>query len=166
MGGIAHGVPTEENFESVPRAERTGYTHGVGARLTQKEARAGDRDTSGGNAGNVNAARCAFVVQHREALVEEIGGGQEARLDEERRREEEAKAGANRLSLRGSGDRSERIRTYNFPQNRLTDHRVDLTLYSLDRVMEGALDPVLDALRARDVDQRINSALPQTAPTA
>ena len=88
-----------------------------------------------------------------------------ARILDQRRREEEAKAGANRLSLRGSGDRSERIRTYNFPQNRLTDHRVDLTLYSLDRVMEGALDPVLDALRARDVDQRITSALSQTSPT-
>ena len=87
-----------------------------------------------------------------------------ARILDQRRREEEAKAGASRLSLRGSGDRSERIRTYNFPQNRLTDHRVDLTLYSLDRVMEGALDPVLDALRARDVDQRITSALAQTSP--
>ena len=64
-----------------------------------------------------------------------------ARILDQRRREEEAKAGANRLSLRGSGDRSERIRTYNFPQNRLTDHRVDLTLYSLDRVMEGAVAP-------------------------
>ena len=82
-----------------------------------------------------------------------------ARILDSRRREEEAKVGANRLSLRGSGDRSERIRTYNFPQNRLTDHRVDLTLYSLDRVMEGALDPVLDALRARDTDQRISAAL-------
>ena len=88
-----------------------------------------------------------------------------ARILDQRRREEEAKAGANRLSLRGSGDRAERIRTYNFPQNRLTDHRVDLTLYSLDRVMEGALDPVLDALRARDTDQRISTALSQTAAT-
>ena len=59
----------------------------------------------------------------------------------------------------GSGARSAKIRTYNFPQNRLTDHRVDLTLYSLDRVMEGELDPVLDALRARDTDQRITTAL-------
>ena len=89
-----------------------------------------------------------------------------ARILDFRRREEEAKLGADRLTLRGSGDRSERIRTYNFPQNRLTDHRVDLTLYSLDRVMEGALDPVLDALRARDVDQRITAALAQTSPSA
>jgi peptide chain release factor 1 len=61
--------------------------------------------------------------------------------------------------LRGSGDRSERIRTYNFPQNRLTDHRVELTLYSLDRIVEGALDPVLDALREKDLSERIASGL-------
>ncbi len=82
-----------------------------------------------------------------------------ARILDQRRRDEEAKTGASRLSLRGSGDRSERIRTYNFPQNRLTDHRVDLTLYSLDRVMEGELDPVLSALHERDLSDRMASAL-------
>jgi peptide chain release factor 1 len=63
------------------------------------------------------------------------------------------------LTLRGSGDRSERIRTYNFPQNRMTDHRVDLTLYSLDRIVEGALDPVLNALREKDLSERIAAGL-------
>ena len=82
-----------------------------------------------------------------------------ARVLDAKRREEEAALGANRLSLRGSGDRSERIRTYNFPQNRLTDHRVDLTLYSLDRVMEGELAPVLDRLAAADLDERLAKAL-------
>ena len=49
----------------------------------------------------------------------------------------------------GSGDRSERIRTYNFPQGRVTDHRINLTLYSLDRLMEGeGLDAIIDALAA------------------
>jgi peptide chain release factor 1 len=46
----------------------------------------------------------------------------------------------------GSGDRSERIRTYNFPQNRLTDHRINLTLYKLDEIMEGGLDPLIEPL--------------------
>ena len=46
----------------------------------------------------------------------------------------------------GSGDRSERIRTYNFPQNRLTDHRINLTLYKLDQIMQGYLDELVDAL--------------------
>ncbi len=75
------------------------------------------------------------------------------------RKEEEAKLGASRLSLRGSGDRSERIRTYNFPQNRLTDHRVDLTLYSLDRIVEGEMESVLSALREKDLSDRISTAL-------
>ena len=82
-----------------------------------------------------------------------------ARILDFKRREEEAKLGADRLTLRGSGDRSERIRTYNFPQNRMTDHRIDLTLYSLDRIIEGDLDPLLDALAANDLDERIARAL-------
>ncbi len=85
-----------------------------------------------------------------------------ARILDQRRREEVAKAGASRMSLRGSGDRSERIRTYNFPQNRLTDHRVDLTLYSLDRVMEGEMEQVLSALSAKDLSDRIATTLGKT----
>ena len=64
---------------------------------------------------------------------------------------EEAKAAASRAEARktqvGSGDRSERIRTYNFPDNRLTDHRIGLTLYKLDRIMEGEIGEVFDALK-------------------
>ena len=82
-----------------------------------------------------------------------------ARILDFKRREEEAKLGASRLSLRGSGDRSERIRTYNFPQNRMTDHRVDLTLYSLDRIIDGELGGLLEALRRHDLDERIRLAL-------
>ena len=78
-----------------------------------------------------------------------------ARILDKRRRDEEAKLGADRMSLRGSGDRSERIRTYNFPQNRMTDHRIDLTLYSLDRIVDGEMAPLLDALAAHDVDERL-----------
>ncbi len=61
------------------------------------------------------------------------------------------------------GDRSERIRTYNFPQNRLTDHRINLTLYSLDRVMEGLMDDLLDALVSRNEDLRLESQLSRIA---
>ena len=85
-----------------------------------------------------------------------------ARILDFKRREEEAKLGADRLSLRGSGDRSERIRTYNFPQNRMTDHRIDLTLYSLDRIIDGDLDGLLDALASHDLDERIARALKST----
>ena len=62
-----------------------------------------------------------------------------------RERQAAEQATSRRLQV-GSGDRSERIRTYNFPQNRLTDHRINLTLYQLDEVMEGNLDPVIDPL--------------------
>ena len=82
-----------------------------------------------------------------------------ARILDFRRREEEAKLGADRLTLRGSGDRSERIRTYNFPQNRMTDHRINLTLYSLDRIIDGELDPLIDPLISHDLDERLSRAL-------
>ena len=55
---------------------------------------------------------------------------------------------AHRKSLIGSGDRSERIRTYNFPQGRVTDHRISLTLYKIDRIIDGELDEIIDALAA------------------
>ena len=71
-----------------------------------------------------------------------------ARLyDAERSRAASERSESRRLQV-GSGDRSERIRTYNFPQGRVTDHRINLTLYKLDRVMEGELDEVIDALIA------------------
>jgi peptide chain release factor 1 len=72
----------------------------------------------------------------------------QARLRDKERSERAAKEAATRKGLIGSGDRSDRIRTYNFPQGRLTDHRINLTLYKLDRVMDGELDDVVEALRA------------------
>ncbi|MDF9866760.1 peptide chain release factor 1 [Bacilli bacterium PM5-3] len=65
-------------------------------------------------------------------------------------REQEEKEGAIRKQTIGSGDRSEKIRTYNYPQNRVTDHRINLTLQSLDRVMEGKMDEIFDALIAHE----------------
>ena len=82
------------------------------------------------------------------------------------REAEEAKMGAERKMMVGSGDRSERIRTYNFPQNRLTDHRINLTLYSLDRIMEGLMDELLDALVSRNEDLRLESQLSRLASGA
>jgi peptide chain release factor 1 len=71
-----------------------------------------------------------------------------ARIKDIQVREHQAKEAATRKSLIGSGDRSERIRTYNFPQGRLTDHRINLTLYKLDAVLQGDLDEVVAALTA------------------
>ena len=69
-----------------------------------------------------------------------------SRLLDRERSERQRKEAATRKSLVGSGDRSERIRTYNFPQGRVTDHRINLTLYKLDAVMQGELDELVDAL--------------------
>ena len=71
-----------------------------------------------------------------------------ARIKDKQTREQQAKQAATRKSLIGSGDRSERIRTYNFPQGRVTDHRINLTLYKIDQIMDGALDELIDALQA------------------
>ena len=77
-----------------------------------------------------------------------------ARIHEKDRSERAAKDAAERKGLIGSGDRSDRIRTYNFPQGRLTDHRINLTLYKLLSIMEGDLGDVLDALQhAREAEQ-------------
>jgi peptide chain release factor 1 len=69
-----------------------------------------------------------------------------ARLLEKKQEEQRSEIAATRKLMVGSGDRSERIRTYNFPQGRMTDHRINFTLYKLDRIMEGDLDELLDAL--------------------
>jgi peptide chain release factor 1 len=78
-----------------------------------------------------------------------------SRLLKRREEEERAKYAGMRRSQIGSGDRSERIRTYNFPQNRLTDHRIGLTLYSLPQVMEGNIDAIITALQRADYDEKV-----------
>lgn len=81
-----------------------------------------------------------------------------ARLYDMERARAEAERSADRRSQVGSGDRSERIRTYNFPQGRVTDHRINLTLYSLDRVMQGDLGEIIDALVAHDQAAKLAEA--------
>jgi peptide chain release factor 1 len=79
-----------------------------------------------------------------------------ARLYDAERSKRDAERAASRKSQVGSGDRSERIRTYNFPQGRCTDHRINLTIYQLDKVMEGtALDEGIDPLIAHDQAERL-----------
>lgn len=84
-----------------------------------------------------------------------------SRLLEQKEREEREKVAANRKNQVGSGDRSERIRTYNFPQGRVTDHRINLTLYNLEELIEGQLAPVIEALQEADKKARIADVLDQ-----
>ncbi len=89
-----------------------------------------------------------------------------SRLLELKRQQAETQLGNARRSQIGSGDRSERIRTYNFPQNRLTDHRINFTLYNLGNIMDGEIEPILKALYDHDLAERlkqINTGLPTSS---
>jgi len=78
-----------------------------------------------------------------------------AKIRDKQEREQQARTASTRKSLIGSGDRSERIRTYNFPQGRVTDHRINLTLYKIDRIMDGELDEVISALAAEQQAEQL-----------
>jgi peptide chain release factor 1 len=78
-----------------------------------------------------------------------------ARIKDKQMRERQAKEAATRKSLIGSGDRSERIRTYNFPQGRITDHRINLTLYKIDQIMDGDLDDLINGLLAEHQTEQL-----------
>ncbi|HEY9532698.1 MAG TPA: peptide chain release factor 1 [Burkholderiales bacterium] len=78
-----------------------------------------------------------------------------AKIRDKQLREQQAKTASTRKSLIGSGDRSERIRTYNFPQGRVTEHRINLTLYKIDRIMDGELDELIDALSAEQQAEQL-----------
>ena len=80
-----------------------------------------------------------------------------SRLAEQAREKQNAELAAERRSQVGTGMRNERIRTYNFPQGRVTDHRIGLTLYKIDQIMDGALDELIDALTAADQAERLRA---------
>ena len=81
-----------------------------------------------------------------------------ARLLERKQEEQQSSIAADRRSQVGTGDRSERIRTYNFPQGRVTDHRIGLTLYRIDDIMNGDLDEIIDALITADRAEKLQAA--------
>jgi peptide chain release factor 1 len=89
-----------------------------------------------------------------------------ARLLEHKQREEAAKYSAQRRGQIGTGGREEKIRTYNFPQNRVTDHRIGLTLYNLDRVMDGDLGELIESLQAADLAERLKQSAEEVAAAA
>ncbi|OLE20332.1 MAG: peptide chain release factor 1 [Betaproteobacteria bacterium 13_1_20CM_3_63_8] len=86
-----------------------------------------------------------------------------ARIRDKQLREQQAKTASTRKSLIGSGDRSERIRTYNFPQGRVTDHRINLTLYKIDRIMDGELDEIVGALAAEHQAEQLSQLAEEAA---
>src|SRR2546428_6153086 len=86
-----------------------------------------------------------------------------AKIRDKQLREQQAKTASTRKSLIGSGDRSERIRTYNFPQGRVTDHRINLTLYKIDRIMDGELDDLINALSAEQQAEQLAALAEEAA---
>ena len=82
-----------------------------------------------------------------------------SRLLERKANEENAKYAAQRKDQIGTGERSEKIRTYNFPQNRVTDHRVEMTLYNLANFIEGDLDPLIEPLMLHDLDEKLKALI-------
>jgi peptide chain release factor 1 len=86
-----------------------------------------------------------------------------ARIRDKQVSEQQAKTASTRKSLIGSGDRSERIRTYNFPQGRVTDHRINLTLYKIDRIMDGELDELVGALQAEHTQEQLTALAEEAA---
>jgi peptide chain release factor 1 len=81
-----------------------------------------------------------------------------AKLYEIQLEEQTKSTAAQRKSMVKNGDRSDKIRTYNFPQNRLTDHRIGFTIYSLDRVIDGELDELIEQLRIADRAEKLQNA--------
>ena len=86
-----------------------------------------------------------------------------ARIKDKQTREQQAQIASTRKSLVGSGDRSERIRTYNFPQGRITDHRINLTLYKIDAIMDGDLDELIGALSAEHQAEQLAALAEEAA---
>ena len=93
-------------------------------------------------------------IQNKEKAMQML----RTRLYETKLREQEEKLGSERRSKIGTGDRSEKIRTYNYPQNRVTDHRIGYTTKNLDRVMEGNLDDIIEALITEDQNRKLKEA--------
>jgi peptide chain release factor 1 len=129
------------------QASRAGGPGGQGVNTTDSAVQVFHRPTG-------LVIRCIETrsqVKNRERAMEIL----RAKLFEAKAAAENEKYAAHRRSLIGSGGREEKIRTYNYPQNRVSDHRIELTLYSLDRYMEGDIEGMISALQRRDMEDRI-----------
>ncbi|MEL6865558.1 MAG: peptide chain release factor-like protein, partial [Bacteroidota bacterium] len=92
-------------------------------------------------------------IKNREIALQRLV----AKIHEMQKQQHESEVAAQRRSLVGTGDRSAKIRTYNYPQNRVTDHRINLTLYSLDKIVEGDIEGIIEALQVAENAEKMKA---------
>ena len=145
--------------------------------LNPAELRIDTFRASGAGGQHVNKTESAIRVTHLPTGIvvecqdsrsqhknrEKALGVLKAKIRDKQEREQQAKTASARKLLVGSGDRSERIRTYNFPQGRVTDHRINLTLYKIDRIMDGELDELVAALSAEQQAEQLAQLAEESA---
>ena len=174
----AHRVQRIPKTESQGRVHTSAATVAVMPKLEMEDVDINKADlkidtyrSSGAGGQHVNKTESAVRITHLPTgIVSESQDGRSqiknreialqrlyVKIVEARREQYESEQAAKRRSLVGTGDRSGKIRTYNFPQNRLTDHRINLSLYSLDRAMQGDLDDLIEPLMDHDKELRLQS---------
>jgi len=94
-------------------------------------------------------------IKNREIALQRLY----VKLYEAQKNEHESEVAARRKSLVGSGDRADKIRTYNYPQNRVTDHRINLTLYSLDKIIDGDIEEILESLQMAENASKLEAGI-------
>jgi peptide chain release factor 1 len=181
--GVMRWESGVHRVQRVPRTEAQGRIHTSAATVAvlpeaeEIDVKIGDKDlkidvfrSSGPGGQSVNTTDSAVRITHLPSGIVVSQQDQKsqlqnklkamevlrARLLDARVAEQEAERARMRKTKVGSGDRSEKIRTYNFPQNRVTDHRINLSLHELSRVLDGEIDPLLDGLRVADVEERLD----------
>ena len=172
----AHRVQRVPETESQGRVHTSTATVVVLPEVESKEIKINENDlkidvyhSSGAGGQSVNTSNSAVRITHlptntvvtyqteRSQLKNKQKALQvlAAKLQDEQTRAEEQKLGSERKSKIGTGDRSEKIRTYNYPQNRITDHRINFSIMELDKVMNGNLEPVIEALILEDQRRKL-----------
>jgi peptide chain release factor 1 len=172
----AHRVQRVPKTESQGRVHTSAATVAVIPKLEEEDVDINKADlkidtfrSSGAGGQHVNKTESAIRITHLPTgIVSESQDGRSQHKNKEiamqrlyqkirevQTRERQSELASQRKSLVGSGDRSDKIRTYNIPQNRVTDHRINLTLYNLDQIIAGALEPVIEALQLAENAQRL-----------
>jgi peptide chain release factor 1 len=172
----AHRVQRVPKTESQGRVHTSAATVAVIPKLEEEDVDINKADlkidtfrSSGAGGQHVNKTESAIRLTHLPTgIVSESQDGRSQHKNKEiamqrlyqkirevQVRERQSELASQRKSLVGSGDRSDKIRTYNYPQNRVTDHRINLTLYNLDQITAGALEPVIEALQVAENAQKL-----------